>query len=150
MSDFRRVIVDWSYPIDMKRVLYDARMDDIGLYYITREFGGKVSDLYIGKTTYSFKSRLESHLWNWLDQYRGIKKVRLGYLVFPKTIAEAEKKRLINDTEATLILLKGQSLIHNQKGIYTCNPSCRLHITNIGYRGNLDVEMYIPDENWLE
>ena len=67
----RRVTIEWSYPMDIDNILLDERMQDIGIYYITRKFGNNVSNLYIGKTIYSFGSRLESHMWFWTDDYRG-------------------------------------------------------------------------------
>ncbi len=84
----RHITLDWPYPMDVNSILEDVRMGDIGIYYITRDFGGHISDLYIGKTTYSFGSRLESHVWNWMDSYRGTKQVRLGYLVSPRRISK--------------------------------------------------------------
>ena len=60
----RKVRIEWSYPMDINNIIYDERMSDIGLYYITRNFGGHITDLYIGKTTYNFHSRLESHIKN--------------------------------------------------------------------------------------
>ena len=57
----RRVTIEWSYPMDIDNILLDERMQDIGIYYITRKFGNNVSNLYIGKIIYSFGSRLESH-----------------------------------------------------------------------------------------
>lgn len=67
----RNITIDWSYPMEIDNILADERMSDIGIYYITRNFGGHISDLYIGKTIYSYKSRLEAHWWYWLDNYRG-------------------------------------------------------------------------------
>ena len=148
LSMTRKITLDWSYPMDINNILVDSRMNDIGIYYITRNFGGKISDLYIGKTTYSFGRRLESHNWFWLDDYRGSKQVRLGYLVSPKRISEDDKKQLINDAEMTLIWLMGDSLIHNKQCIKTCSPKNRLYIKNIGYRGNLLPEMFFTDEQW--
>lgn len=95
----RKITIEWSYPMDIDNILYDERMADIGIYYITRNFGGHISDLYIGKTIYSYKSRLESHWWYWLDNYRGKKFVRLGTIVKPQTISDDELKQLINDAE---------------------------------------------------
>ena len=147
----RKITLDWSYPMDINNILYDERMGDIGIYYITRIFGGKVSDLYIGKTTDRFGRRLESHTWDWLDNYRGSKQVRLGYLVSPKRVSDEDRKILINDAEMTLIWLmrnRQNSLIHNKQCTQTCNPTNRLLIKNIGYRGNLLPEMYFSDEEW--
>ena len=35
----RRVTIEWSYPMDIDNILLDERMQDIGIYYITRKFG---------------------------------------------------------------------------------------------------------------
>ena len=146
----RRVTIEWSYPMDIDNILLDERMQDIGIYYITRKFGNNVSNLYIGKTIYSFGSRLESHRWFGVDDYRGRKEVRLGTIVKPKYLNNEELYQLISDVEATLIYLMSDSLIHNNKCTLSCNPSQRIKITNIGYRGDLPPEMYIKDEDWIE
>ena len=146
----RRVTIEWSYPMDIDNILLDERMQDIGIYYITRKFGNNVSNLYIGKTIYSFGSRLESHRWFWTDDYRGRKEVRLGTIVKPKYLNNEELYQLISDVEATLIYLMSDSLIHNNKCTLSCNPSQGIKITNIGYRGDLPPEMYIKDEDWIE
>ena len=146
----RRVTIEWSYPMDIDNILLDERMQDIGIYYITRKFGNNVSNLYIGKTIYNFGSRLESHRWFWTDDYRGRKEVRLGTIVKPKYLNNEELYQLISDVEATLIYLMSDSLIHNNKCTLSCNPSQRIKITNIGYRGDLPSEMYIKDEDWIE
>lgn len=146
----KRITIDWSYPKDFDAILWDERMSDIGLYYITRNFGGKISDLYIGKTVYSFGSRLEKHGLRWLDDYRGSKQVRLGTIVSPKNLSAEAMNELISDAEATLIYLMRDKLLHNQQGTRSCSLYNRLLITNTGYRGDLPVEMYIPDEEWVE
>ena len=99
----RKITIDWSYPMDIDNILNDSRMSDIGIYYITRNFGGKISDLYIGKTIYSYRSRLESHWWYWLNNYRGKKYISLGTIVNPISIADENIKQLISDAEATFI-----------------------------------------------
>ena len=45
----RSITINWSYPMEIDNILADERMSDIGIYYITRNFGGHVSDLYVGK-----------------------------------------------------------------------------------------------------
>ena len=146
----RNVEIEWSYPMEINNILSDMRMSDTGLYYITRTFGGKISDLYIGKTTFNYKSRLESHWQYWLDNYRGKKYVRLGTIVKPHNISEENRKLLINDAEATLIFCCRSQLIHNTMCKNTCNPSQRLHIFNRGRRGNLPADVFIPDDEWIE
>ena len=135
--------------MEIESILYDKRMSDIGIYYITRRFGNHVSDLYIGKTVYSFGSRLESHYWYWLDKYRGKKYVRLGTIVKPKNISEDDLKQLIGDAEATLIYCLGDQLLQNKMCTISCNPSQRLMITNIGRRGNIPGQVFISDEDWI-
>jgi len=135
--------------MEIENILYDERMADIGIYYITRRFGNHVSDLYIGKTVYSFGSRLESHYWYWLDKYRGKKYVRLGTIVKPKNISEDDLKQLIGDAEATLIYCLGDQLLQNKMCTISCNPSQRLMITNIGRRGNIPEQVFITDEDWI-
>lgn len=49
----RKITIEWSYPMEIENILYDERMADIGIYYITRRFRNHISDLYIGKTVYS-------------------------------------------------------------------------------------------------
>lgn len=36
----RKITIEWSYPMDINNILCDERMYNIGLYYITRNFGG--------------------------------------------------------------------------------------------------------------
>ena len=93
---------------------------------------------------------MESHRWFWTDDYRGRKEVRLGTIVKPKYLNNEELYQLISDVEATLIYLMSDSLIHNNKCTLSCNPSQRIKITNIGYRGDLPPEIYIKDEDWIE
>ena len=133
----RKINIEWSYPMEIDHILSDERMNDIGIYYITRNFGGHISDLYIGKTIYSYKSRLESHHWYWLNDYRGKKYVRLGTIVKPDCLSDENLKQLINDAEQILIFCMRKQLIHNIMGKNTCNPSQNLQITNTGWRGNI-------------
>ena len=144
----RTIEINWSYPMDFDNILEDTRMSDIGIYYITRNFGGKISDLYIGKATYSYKSRLESHWWDWIDNYRGKKYVRLGTIVKPKSVPEEDLKQLIVDAEATLIYCCRNQLLYNTMCTKSCHTSQRLRILNTGWRGNLPAETYIPDDEW--
>jgi hypothetical protein len=150
MYKFKKITIEWSYPKEFESVLIDSRMNDIGIYYITRKFGSSESNLYIGKTTYSFISRLDSHKWNWLNDYRGKKCVRLGKVITPKNISNEELYQLINDAERTLIYTMSDRLKKNIVSTQTCNPNYRLKITNVGYRGGIPSEVYIPDKEWIE
>lgn len=148
----KNITIEWTYPMDIDNIIYDERMCDIGLYYITckrkSKYGFNERDLYIGKTTYNYGSRLDSHWKNWIDDYRGKKFVRLGYLVKPYYTGEDKIKQLINDAEKTIIWLMRDSLIHNKQCMKDCHPINRLIIKNIGFRGNLSAEMGFTDEEW--
>lgn len=150
MHKFKKIMIEWSYPIEFDRILQYECMKEIGLYYITRKFGNKESNLYIGKTTYSFFSRLDCHRWNWLNNYRGKKFVRLGKVISPKNISDEELRQLINDAECTLIYTMGDRLKKNIVSTLSCNPNYRLKIKNVGYRGDILPEVFISDEEWIE
>lgn len=32
----RKITIEWSYPMEIENILYDERMADIGIYYITK------------------------------------------------------------------------------------------------------------------
>lgn len=148
MAIYKRITIEWSYPIEINSILQKECMNDIGIYYISRKFGEKQSILYIGKTTYNFKSRLESHKEYWLDTYRGKKFVRLGKIVSPKNISEEEMKELINDAERTIIFylsnIDEHELVVNVVSTKSTEFDNTLKITNTGYRGQLPEELFIP------
>ena len=154
MAKYRRITIDWSYPIEINNILQKESMNDIGIYYISRKFGEKQSILYIGKTTYSFKSRLESHKANWLDTYKGQKYIRLGRIVSPKNISEEELKTLINDAERTIIFylsnLDEHELVANVVSTRFTTFDYTLKITNIGYKGQLPSELFIPEDMLID
>lgn len=124
-------------------------MNEIGIYYISRKFGEKESILYIGKTTYNFWSRLDSHNEYWLDTYRGKKAVRLGRIISPKNISDADLKGLINDAEKTIIFYLSNLDEHNPVANVVSTKSTNfdnvLKIKNCGYRGQLPEEIFIPE-----
>lgn len=148
MFKYKRITIEWSYPVEINHILKKECMDDIGIYYISRKFGKKQSILYIGKTIHNFKSRLKSHKKYWLDTYRGEKFVRLGTIVRPKNISKEELKALINDAERTIIFylsnLDEHDLIANIASTKSATFDYTLKITNIGYKGQLPDELFIP------
>ncbi|MBE6843935.1 MAG: hypothetical protein E7510_14110 [Ruminococcus sp.] len=144
----RKVRIEWSYPMDINNIIYDERMSDIGLYYITRNFGGHITDLYIGKTTYNFHSRLESHIKNWLGDHRGLIQVRLGYIVYPQNITRQYRKELIDSAEKTLIYFMRDKLKHNKQCMKDCYPKYWLDIYNTRYIGNLSPRLHFNHEEW--
>ena len=53
MAFYKKIIIKWSYPIAFDRILEKESVTDMGIYYISRQFGDKKSILYIGKTNLS-------------------------------------------------------------------------------------------------
>lgn len=151
MHKFKKITIQWSYPKEIESILMDESMNEIGLYYITRKFGNKESNLYIGKTTYSFFSRINCHRCDWLSNFRGKKFVRLGRVISPRNISDEELYQLINDAERTLIYTMGRdNLKQNIVSTQSCNPNYRLKIKNVGYHGDIFPEVFILDEEWIE
>ena len=57
----RTITVNWLKPIMYRKAYYNDKILGIGVYYISRKFGGKESVLYIGKTYDCFYNRIISH-----------------------------------------------------------------------------------------
>lgn len=150
MARYRNITIKWDYPVEFSSILQKEGMSDIGIYYISRKFGNKESMLYIGKTTNNFMSRLESHSIYKIDKYRGEKYVRLGHIVSPKNLLEEDLKEIINDAEKTIIFYVSNlcdfELIDNIDCRYRISYKNKLRITNIGYRGKLPKELFIPED----
>ena len=154
MAKYRRITIEWSYPIEINKILQKESMNDIGIYYISRTFGEKKSILYIGKTTDAFKKRLKDHKAKWLDTYKGQKHVRLGKIISPKNISEEELKTLINDAERTIIFylsnLDEHELVANVVSTNFTTFDYTLKITNVGYKGQLPSELFIPEDMLID
>lgn len=151
MIGYINVTIEWSYPIEFQSILSKDSMSDVGIYYISRKFGNHESILYIGKTTYSFFSRLDAHNAYKIDKYRGKKFVRLGRIVSPKNISDEELNELINDAEKTIIYYLSNYDEHDLIDNIDCTKSAKfnnvLRIENIGYKGQLPKEIYIPEDS---
>lgn len=126
----KKVIVDWSDPRTYDSVFYSPRIQDIGLYCLSRKYGNNETLLYIGKTNHSFYSRLSSHQF-WFEQYKGKLFVRLGIITQPSKY----DNELIEDIESAIIYeIKPLENTDKING-YTCWNVCE--IENSGYRGLL-------------
>jgi len=126
----KTVKINWSYPVLYENIFSSIRVNEKGIYYLSRKFGDKETLLYIGKTSNSFYNRLNSHKY-WLNLYRGKLFVRLGIIISPKTYDDS----LITDVESALIY-EMQPFENTDKtnGYYYLNE-CK--IVNTGYRGLL-------------
>ncbi len=122
-----------------QNIMANSKVDDVGVYYITRKFGGKEKSLYIGKTADSFYRRLISHEEVWFSDSdcRGQKYIRLGTIISPKKLELEERNLLIKDIESALIYDMGELLPKNimSKKSYTLTYLCK--IINTGFRGEI-------------
>lgn len=61
MAKYRKITIEWSYPVEINSIIEKEAVNGIGVYFITAKRRGKQAPLYIGKTVDSFKRRLKSH-----------------------------------------------------------------------------------------
>lgn len=154
ISDYKEITIKWSYPKEFDSVLGSQAVEGVGIYYISRIFGDKETLLYIGKSTASFRSRLKNHKEEWLDSYKGTKYVRLGTIVEPKNLSAYDMAGYINDAEKTIIFYMKEIEKHELKANVTSTRSTYVIedfiINNIGYRGELPKQLFIPEEYNIE
>ena len=133
----KKVKIDWSYPKKLDNMWNDERLNDYGVYYISSKYKDKEKFLYIGQTYDSFYNRLVSHDFNWLNEYKGEKYIRLGYITYPPSInGDEAKKKIIKAVEAALIF-DMRDIVENISGISSYTPEYWIKINNTGYRGEL-------------
>ncbi|MEG1875906.1 MAG: hypothetical protein RR185_10120, partial [Angelakisella sp.] len=82
----RIIRIEWSEPLLLEDAIASPLSHQAGLYYITRLFGTKETSLYIGKATNTIRPRLQSHNKEWVHNYRGKIFVRLGKIIYPRTV----------------------------------------------------------------
>ena len=51
----KNVVIEWSYPKDIENILCDDTMQNVGLYYITRNFGGNTQVCHLKKKKQAVK-----------------------------------------------------------------------------------------------
>ncbi|MEG1573427.1 MAG: GIY-YIG nuclease family protein, partial [Bacteroidales bacterium] len=75
-----------SEPLLIENAIASPLSRQAGLYYITSLFDAKETSRYIGKATNTIRQRLKSHNKDWVHDYRGKIFVRLGIIIYPKTV----------------------------------------------------------------
>lgn len=126
----KTIKINWSYPILYANIFSSNKINDKGIYYLSRKFGDKETLLYIGKTNNSFYNRLYSHK-DWLNEYRGKVFVRLGIIVSPKTYDD----NIITDVESALIY--EMKPFENTDKVNGYHYLTECEIINTGYKGLL-------------
>ena len=128
----KNIEIEWAYPANYYKALEHDLSSDIGLYQISRLFGQKETLLYIGivkSLNRTFKQRLIEHK-SWLDEYRGMIKVKFG--VINKKQGLTINEELIEDIESVLIY--EVEPFENTQKIQSYSINKDLKITNLGYR----------------
>lgn len=92
-----------------------------------------MSLLYIGKTSYSFKSRISAHEKQWLYELRGQVYIRFGKIQSPTQINDA----LLEDVESALIYGVQPPYNEKKRNCYTNRTDYYVYIHNKGFRGDL-------------
>ncbi|MEA5135572.1 MAG: hypothetical protein VB035_05475 [Candidatus Fimivivens sp.] len=129
----RTVTIHWSYPTMLENIYEHNIIENIGIYCIYRKFGNKMSLLYIGKTSYSFKSRIYAHEKQWLYELRGQFYIRFGKIQSPIQVNDA----LLEDVESALIYGVQPPYNEKKRNYYTNRTDYYVNIYNKGFRGDL-------------
>ena len=139
----REIEIDWKYPRDYCNIDEHPFADCLGLYYISRIWGGKETVIYVGETLQAFKERIKQHN-RCSDKYtqtRGKLIVRLGTIPNSFNFGNMNKKHFMMTLESAIIQnikdKEGVRLFNNrQVKKYTYHYDLDIH--NTGYRGKID------------
>lgn len=129
----RTVVIQWRYPTLLENIREHNVIQNIGIYCIYRKFGNKMSLLYIGKTSYSFQSRISAHEKQWLYELRGQVYIRFGTIQSPTLINDD----LLEDVESALIYGVQPPYNEKKRNNYTYKTDYYVYINNKGFRGDL-------------
>lgn len=129
----RIIRIHWSYPGQIDNVIASPESTEKGVYYISRDFGGHETSLYLGKATRTFRERLKAHNENWLTSVRGTIYIRLGLIEYPIKPTDEQ----INDAESGILFSHKDIFPKNEKKIYSYSYKDVYRIENQGFRGKL-------------
>lgn len=129
----KAVTIYWHYPVRLERILMKDVAKEIGIYCIYRKFGRNTTLLYIGKTSFSFESRLISHEQSWLSDLRGDIFVRCGVMQSPLQYDD----HLLEDIESALIYAIQPAYNEKKRNCYTYRTEYYVLLHNTGFRGAL-------------
>jgi len=146
--------INWGFPVSLETFDNNWKSVEIGIYYISRVFGGKETPIYIGETTQSFRKRIDQHYRHesiFLDK-RGEKFIRMGTIVKPQDLSGYDNlPRLLKTIESAIIFEISPVIIDGLSNIsQTVNYTIwyDLHIINSGKRGLIPRDIF--NRNHLE
>lgn len=139
----REIELMWSYPRNYYDIDRHPDSDCLGIYYISRIWGGKETVIYVGKTLQAFRNRMKQHN-DSCDEYtqkRGQLKIRLGLIPQSFNIGNMNKEHFILTLESAII-----QNIKDKPGVNLCNRRqinnytyfYNLAIINTGFHGKID------------
>ena len=114
----RNIEIYWTYPRDYNNIGDHPLGDCLGIYYISRVWGGKETAIYVGKTLQAFKTRMYQHDLDG-DDYttkRGRLKIRLGTIPQSFNFGRLNKDHFILTLESAII-----QNIKDKSGVNLCN-----------------------------
>jgi redox-sensitive bicupin YhaK (pirin superfamily) len=100
----KNIKIEWTYPVNYNKSLKHYLSSENGLYQISRLFGKKETLIYIGivkSPNRTFKQRLKEHHKYWMQNYRGVIKIRFGIIQGKQGLQI--NPQLIEDAESVLI-----------------------------------------------
>lgn len=136
----RVVQIRWCYPLPFGNSADHGLSNEIGLYQITRYWGGTPALGYVGivwSDHRSFRQRMAEHSRDWIDTTRGTFELRFGQI--ESWEGAALNRSLVEEAEGVLIC-------HHQPPFNTSKRSTfslrnELIVKNVGYRGFLDPQI---------
>lgn len=144
----RNIEIYWTYPRDYNNIGDHPWGDCLGIYYISRVWGGKETAIYVGKTLQAFKTRMYQHDLDG-DDYttkRGRLKIRLGTIPQSFNFGRLNKDHFILTLESAIIQnIKDKSGVNlcNKKQLNQCSYYYDLQIKSTGFPAVIDREILI-------
>lgn len=144
----RNIEIYWTYPRNYSDIGAHPFGDCLGIYYISRVWGGKETAIYVGKTLQAFKTRMYQHDCN-CDEYtvkRGQLRIRLGTISQSFNFGRLNKDHFILTLESAII-----QNVKDKAGVNLCNKRqvnqysfyYDLQIKNTGFPAVIDRELII-------
>lgn len=139
----REINLYWTYPRDYSRICEHPYSDCIGLYYVSRVWGGKETVLYVGETLQCFEKRIKQHNYkqSGYTLKRGKLRVRFGTIPASFNMGNMNKHHFLLTLESAVIhniIDKPKVDFVNRRQIQSYTYYYDLHIHNTGFRGEID------------
>jgi len=139
------ITLKWEKPRPIDEVIDDPEAIAPGVYYITRQYGDKVSMYYIGKTSGSgVKARLKEHAKTTATNCKGKKMVSFARISRDAALMVGnDHKTVIDDVESVLIYSSQAEYNIQKKSSF--KTKYQFILKNTGSKGSLKASLNTMD-----